>query len=120
VERDARVLGERELSRLERRLADESPEQRRLAGPVRPGERQTVSPAQAKRHPVEEGIAGELLAQPGRDEDGHGGRIAEIRGHASANASRAATIGRLTSAGGDWGEMRREGFTTVAEAPLPE
>ena len=62
VERDPSVLGERELAALERGLADDRAEERRLAGAVRPREGQSVTAAQAKRDPVEEGVAGEFLA----------------------------------------------------------
>ena len=72
VQRDACVLRKRELSRLDGRLADERAEERRLPRPVRPREREPVAPAQPERDPVEERVAGELLAQPGRDQHGHG------------------------------------------------
>ena len=71
VERDARALGERQLAALERDLARDRAEQRRLAGPVRARERQAVALSDRERHPVEEGVAGELLAQVGCDQDGH-------------------------------------------------
>ena len=71
VQRDPGVLRERELASLERRLTRDRPQQRRLARTVRPCEREPVAAAQAKRDPVEEGVAGELLAEPGRDQDGH-------------------------------------------------
>ena len=71
VQRDACVLRERELTALERRLADERPQERRLARAVRACEREPVAPAQPERDPVEERVAGELLAQPGRDQHGH-------------------------------------------------
>ena len=71
VQRDARVLRERELAALERGLARDRPEQRRLAGAVRACEREPVAAAQPERDPVEERVARELLAQPGCDQDGH-------------------------------------------------
>ena len=64
VERDPRALRERELAALERRLADEHPQQRRLAGAVRAREREAVASAQRERDAVEERVARELLAQP--------------------------------------------------------
>ena len=79
VQRDARVLRERKLATLKRRLADEGPEERRLARAVRPRERKPVAPAQPERDPVEEGISRELLAETGRDQDGHTRRKAENR-----------------------------------------
>jgi signal transduction histidine kinase len=78
VERDARVLGERELAALERRLAHDRTEERRLACAVRAREREPITSTQAKRDPVEEGIARELLAEARRDDHGHDRRIAEI------------------------------------------
>ena len=62
VERDARPLLEREIATLEARLADERTQQRRLAGAVRPGERDAVAALHLERHAVEERIAAELLA----------------------------------------------------------
>ncbi len=79
VQSDARVLRERQLAALERRLADESPEQRRLARAVRTREREPVAASQPERDPVEERVAGELLAETGRDQDGHTRRKAENR-----------------------------------------
>ena len=71
VERDPRVLGERELAARQRGLADQGTEERRLARAVRARERQPVAPPQAERDPVEERVAGELLAETGCDQDGH-------------------------------------------------
>ena len=42
-----------------------------LPGAVRAREREPVAAAQPERDPVEEGVAGELLAQPGCDQHGH-------------------------------------------------
>ena len=73
VQRDARPFCERELAALHRRLARERAQQRRLAGAVRPGRaragraRSTVNDT-----PSKSGSPGELLAQLGCDEDGHG------------------------------------------------
>ena len=71
VERDPRTLGERELAALQRGLADERAQQRRLARSVRAGEREPVAAAQRERDPVEERVAGVLLAEPGCDQHGH-------------------------------------------------
>ena len=71
VERDPRALLEGQLAALDRRLAGEHPEQRRLAGAVRPGERQAVAALELEGDPVEEGVAGELLAEVGCDQNGH-------------------------------------------------
>ena len=51
---------------------DDRAQQRRLAGAVRPGEREAVPALDRERDAVEERIAGELLAQLRCDEDGHG------------------------------------------------
>ena len=52
-------------------LAGEHPQQRRLAGAVRPGQREPLAPLDLERDAVEEEPAGELLAQLGSDHDGH-------------------------------------------------
>ena len=62
---------ERELAAVEGRLAAEDPQQRRLAGAVRPGERDGPASLERERDAVEERLAVQLLAQPGRDQDGH-------------------------------------------------
>ena len=71
VERDARSLRERELPALERGLAGDRAQERRLAGAVRAGQREPIAAADGERHVVEERVSGELLAQLGCDEDGH-------------------------------------------------
>ena len=72
VQRDPRALLQRDLPALDRRLADDRPQQRRLAGAVLAGERQPLAAVDRERDPVEEGIPGELLAEVGGDQDGHG------------------------------------------------
>ena len=52
-------------------LAGERAQQRRLAGAVRPGEREPVAPLDLERDAVEERRAGELLAEVGCDQDCH-------------------------------------------------
>ena len=71
VERDPRSLGERELATLERRLARERAQQRRLARPVRTRQREPVAPPDGERDPVEQRVAGQLLAQVRCDHDSH-------------------------------------------------
>ena len=71
VERDPRPLRERELATLERRLAGERAQQRRLARTVGAGQREPVATADGERDPVEERVAGELLAEVGGDHDSH-------------------------------------------------
>ena len=72
VERDSRSLLERELAALDRRLACDRTQERRLAGAVGPGEREAVLAPDREGHVLEQRIARELLAQLRCDEDGHG------------------------------------------------
>ena len=74
VERDARPLLERDLAALDRRLADDRAEQRRLAGAVLAREREPLAAVDGEGDPVEERVAGELLAEVGCDQDRHGPR----------------------------------------------
>ena len=67
VQRDTRPLGEGELAAVLLGLAGEDPEQRRLAGAVRAGERDAVAPLDRERDSVEQNRAGELLAEVGGD-----------------------------------------------------
>ncbi len=71
VQRDPRSLLEGELAAVLLGLAGEDSQQRRLAGAVRPGERDAVAPLDGERDPVEEDGACELLAQVGGDDDCH-------------------------------------------------
>ncbi len=71
MQRDSHPLLERELAALQARLADERAEQRRLPGPVRPGEGDPVAALDLEGDAVEERVAGELLAEVGCDQDGH-------------------------------------------------
>ena len=71
VQRDARPLLERELAAVLLRLAREDPQQRRLAGAVRPGERNAVAPLDGERDAVEEDVPRELLAEVRCDDDCH-------------------------------------------------
>ena len=75
VQRDARALLERELAAVLLGLAGEDPEQRRLAGAVRAGERDPVAALDFERDAVEEQVSCELLAQVGCDHDGHAPRV---------------------------------------------
>src|SRR5207248_395833 len=47
-------------------------EQRRLAGAVRAGQREPVAALELERDPVEQRVAGQLLAEVGGDQDCHG------------------------------------------------
>ena len=76
VQRDACSLLDDELAALDARLAREHAQQCRLAGAVRSRERQPVTALELERHPVEEQVARELLAQVGGDHDGHARMVA--------------------------------------------
>ena len=71
VERDARGLCEHELAGVDRGLAGDHPQERRLAGAVRPRESDAVSPAHDERDALEEDGRAEVLAQVGGGDDGH-------------------------------------------------
>jgi len=62
VQRCARPLLERKLAALELCLPDERAQERRLAGAVRPGERDAVLALDLEGHAVEERRPRELLA----------------------------------------------------------
>ena len=78
VERDAGALLPGELAARELGLAHERPQQRRLAGAVRAGERQPVAALELERDAVEERVAGELLAQARCDQDRHAPRVVPV------------------------------------------
>ena len=99
-------------------LAREHPEQRRLAGAVRAGERDAVAALDAERDAVEEDRAGELLAQVGGDDDCHcPSRVDSPRGD-RARARRRLVLGaraalrRAGRAGGRAAPGRRTTATT--------
>jgi len=91
VERDPRPLGERELAAVHVGLAGQHPEQGRLAGPVRPGQRKPLAALHLERDTVEEERAGELLAEVGGDDDGHRYRLRSQPTTAVATASGASS-----------------------------
>ena len=62
VQRDAGPFLKCELAALERRLADDGAQKRRLAGAVLARECEPLPAIDRERHPVEQGISGELLA----------------------------------------------------------
>ena len=63
VERDTRALRERELAALDRSLADQRAQQRRLTRAVRAGKREPVATVQRERDAVEKWRTGEFLAE---------------------------------------------------------
>ena len=71
VQRDARPLLERELAAVQLGLAREEPEQGRLAGPVRAGERDAVAALDLEGDAVEEDVSAELLLEVGCDDHCH-------------------------------------------------
>src|SRR6185503_15309750 len=71
VQGDPGSLGEGELAAVNLALADEHPQERRLPGPIRTGERQAVAALDGERDAFEQQRAGELLAQVGSGDDRH-------------------------------------------------
>jgi hypothetical protein len=71
VQRDPRALLEDHLAAVDRRLAREHPQQRRLARAVAPGERHPVAPLELERDAAEQGHARHVLRQVRRDENRH-------------------------------------------------
>jgi hypothetical protein len=71
VERDLRALGEYQLADVDRRLARQHPEQRRLAGAVASGQRHPVAALELERDTAQERLAGDVLADVGCDHDCH-------------------------------------------------
>ena len=101
VERDPRALREGQLPALDRRLARDRAQERRLPRAVRACEREPVLAPDRERHVLEERVACELLAQLGCNEDGHGrprvegaggglGRVHGLRRRARARPLRCA------------------------------
>ena len=71
VQRDARPLLERELAAVELGLSRQKPEQGRLAGPVRAGERDAVAALDLEGDAVEQDVSAELLLEVGCDDHCH-------------------------------------------------
>ena len=94
----------RELAAVELGLAVQDPEQGRLARAVRPGERDSVPAPDLEGDPVEERVAGELLAEVGCGDDGHALRVEAARIHRfGAETAQTCRIARDTlTAGGGW------------------
>ena len=67
MQRDARALLPDELAGRERDLAHDRAQERRLARAVRAGKRQPVASLDLERDAVEQRLAGEFLAQIGRE-----------------------------------------------------
>src|SRR5262249_41818485 len=88
VQCDARPLLPGELAALERDLSLQRAEQRRLAGSVRPGEREPVVPLDLEGNAVEERRARELLAEIGCDQDSHGPSLQSGTGSSKKSGAR--------------------------------
>ena len=75
VERDARALREGELAAVHLALAGEHAQQRRLAGAVRPGQRDALAALDLEGNPVEKHVSGKLFSEIGSNDDGHAHRL---------------------------------------------
>ena len=71
VQRDLRPLRQHELAAVDRRLAEEHPQQGRLPGAVATGERHPVTALELEGDATQQRLAGDVLAQIGGDDDGH-------------------------------------------------
>ena len=63
VQGDAHALETDELAAVDRRLAGEHPQQRRLAGAVAARDRQPFAPLELERHTAQERLAGHVLGE---------------------------------------------------------
>jgi hypothetical protein len=72
VESHPRALGEGQLAAVALGLTGEDPKQRRLARAVGPGERDAIAALDLEGDALEQQVPGDLLADVGRDDDGHG------------------------------------------------
>ena len=75
VQRDLAALLEGQVAAVDRRLAGEHPQQRRLAGAVAPGDRQPLTALELEGHAPQQRVAGHVLAEVGCDENGHGSMV---------------------------------------------
>jgi hypothetical protein len=71
VQLDARVLRERELAAVDRRLPREHPQERRLARAVAAGQRQPVAALELERDTAQQRASRHVLGEIGGDADGH-------------------------------------------------
>ena len=71
VQRDPHALREGQLAAVDRRLAGEHPQQRRLAGAVAPGDRHPLAAFELERDAAQQRLAGDVLGEVGGDADGH-------------------------------------------------
>ena len=75
VQRDARALGEHQLAAVDRRLAREHPQQRRLARAVAAGQRHALPALEPERDAAQERLPHHVLGEVGGDDDGHAIRL---------------------------------------------
>ncbi len=71
MQRDPHALGHAELAAVDRGLAREHPQQRRLARAVAPRDRHPFAALQLERHPAQQRLPGHVLVQVGCDQYGH-------------------------------------------------
>src|SRR5207244_4382960 len=80
VQHDPDALAEDELAAVDRRLAREHPQQRRLAGAVAPGDRQAVAALELERDATQQRLPRHVLGEIGCDDNGHGAIVGGGRG----------------------------------------
>jgi hypothetical protein len=71
VQGGADVLGEDQLAAVDRALAGEHPQQRRLARAIAPGQRQPIPALEPERDAPEQGLPHHVLGEVGCEDDGH-------------------------------------------------
>ena len=71
VQRDLGALGQHELADVDRRLAGQHPQQRRLAGAVAARQRHPVAALELERDPAQQRLAGDVLAEVRCDHHRH-------------------------------------------------
>ena len=130
VQRDPRALREHELAAVDRGLAGEHPQQRRLARAVAPGQRHPVAALELERDAAQQRLARHVLGEVGCDHDGHGdhGRHSHIlaRSHAPTPCTRCcsprASCSRSALAAGTRARRRRgllRARPTTRSSPTP-
>ncbi len=71
VQRDAHALGDAQLAAVDRGLAGEHPQQRRLARAVAPGDRHPFAALELERHAAQQRLPGDVLVQVRCDQKSH-------------------------------------------------
>ena len=120
VERDPRSLLQRDLAALDRRLAHDRAEQRRLPGAVLPRQGEPLPAVDREGDSVEERVARELLAEVGRDQDRHARRVdAAICSRLVAPDPRTQTIDTIRALAMDAVQQANAGHPGTAMALAP-